>query len=73
MALAATMAGALQILFARTGIARFATYVPYSVPAGFFAGIAGILAETQVRMLLNAEARFDTLAVFAIALTVSLV
>ncbi|MDE0333470.1 MAG: SulP family inorganic anion transporter [Defluviicoccus sp.] len=73
MTLVVTMAGAFQILFAWTGIARFATYVPYSVLAGFFAGIAVILAESQLRLLLDAEARFDTLAVFGIALAVLLV
>ncbi len=73
MALVVTMAGAFQILFAWAGFARFATYVPYSVLAGFFAAIAFILAESQVRMLLDAEARFDTLAVFGIALAVLLV
>ncbi len=72
MALVVTMAGAFQILFAWTGIARFATCVPYSVLAGFFAGIAVILAGSQVGMLLDAEARFDTLAVFGIALAVLL-
>ena len=73
MALVVTMAGVFQILFAWTGIARFATRVPYSVLAGFFAGIAVILAESQVRLLLDAEARFDTFAVFGIALAVLLV
>ena len=73
LALVVTMAGAFQILFARTGLARFATYIPYSVLAGFFAGIAVILIVSQLRMLLDAEARFDTLAVFGIALAVLLV
>ena len=73
MALVVTMAGAFQILFGWAGLARFATYIPYSVLAGFLAGIAVILIESQIRMLLDAEARFDTFAVFGIALAILIV
>ena len=73
MALVVTMAGAFQVLFAWTGVTRFVTYIPYSVLSGFFAGVAVILVGSQLQMLLYAEARFDTLAVFGIALTILLV
>ena len=36
MAVVVTKAGAFQIQFAQAGIARFATYIPHSVQAGFF-------------------------------------
>jgi len=51
--LATVMAGALQVLMGVSRLGKLVQYIPYPVTTGFTAGIAVVIATTQIRDLLG--------------------
>jgi sulfate permease, SulP family len=52
--LAVLLSGLLMALFALTGVARLARYVPYPFLAGFMCGIAGLIVLRQLPVMVGA-------------------